>query len=55
MTTQRKPLIARIGAVFGAFGSAAAAAAAVDAGRNPRDRDLKRLGIDAAAYRAIGH
>lgn len=54
MHAHRNSLIARIGAVFSAFGSATAAAAAVDAGRAPRARDLKRLGIDAEAWRAIG-
>jgi len=55
MTTKRNHLLARVGAVFGAFGSAVAAGTAVEEGRKPRERDLNRLGIDAAAYRAIGH
>lgn len=55
MTTKRNHLLARIGAVFGAIGSAAAAGAAVEEGRKPRERDLNRLGIDTAAFRAIGH
>lgn len=52
----RKPyahLAASIGAVLGAFGSAAAAAAAEEAGRTPHRRHLERLGIDFDAYRAI--
>lgn len=51
--SNRNTLIGRIGAVFGAFGSAVAAASAVEAGRTPRARDLKRLGIDSEDYHAI--
>jgi len=50
----RSNLMTRIGAVLGAIGSAAAVAAAEEAGRLPHPRHLKRLGIDAGAYRAIG-
>lgn len=43
-----------IGDFFNTFGSAAAAARAVEAGRKPRRSDLKRLGIDPAAFDRIG-
>jgi len=54
MQTKFGNVIGRIGAIFGTFGSAAAAAAALNAGQTPRVRDLKRLGIDADAFRSIG-
>ena len=43
-----------IGDFFNTFGSAAAAARAVEAGRKPRRSDLKKLGIDPAAFDRIG-
>lgn len=43
-----------IGDFFNTFGSAAAAARAVEAGRKPRRGDLKKLGIDPTAFDKIG-
>ena len=43
-----------IGDFLSTFGSAAAAARAVEAGRKPRAADLKKLGIDPAAFDRIG-
>ncbi len=43
-----------IGDFFGTFGSAVAASRAVEAGRKPRRDDLKKLGIDPAAFDKIG-
>jgi len=42
-----------IGDFFNTFGSAAAAPRAVEAGRKPRRGDLKKLGIDPAAFDKI--
>jgi hypothetical protein len=39
-----------IGDFFSTFGSAASASRAVEAGRKPRPSDLKKLGIDPAAF-----
>lgn len=54
MSTTRKSLFATLGNVFDVFGSAAAAAAAVESGGSPKARDLRTLGIDAGAFRSIG-
>lgn len=43
-----------IGDFFNTFGSAPAASRAVEAGRKPRRGDLKKLGIDPAAFDKIG-
>jgi hypothetical protein len=43
-----------IGDFFSTFGSAASASRAVEAGRKPRAADLKKLGIDPAAFDRIG-
>ncbi|TPJ59257.1 hypothetical protein [Mesorhizobium sp. B2-7-1] len=43
-----------IGDFFNTFGSAAAGARAVEAGRKPRRSDLKKLGIDPAAFDRSG-
>jgi hypothetical protein len=43
-----------IGDFLTAFGSAAAASRAVEAGRKPRRDDLKKLGIDPGAFDRIG-
>lgn len=43
-----------IGDFFSTFGSAAAAARAVEAGRKPRHSDLKKLGIDPTAFDKMG-
>lgn len=47
-------LFARLGSFVDVFGSAVATASAVEAGRQPRARDLKVLGIDPGAFRSIG-
>lgn len=47
-------LFATLGAMADAFGSAAASAAAVEAGRSPRSRDLRTLGIGPETFRMIG-
>jgi len=55
MTTHRKTnVFSRVGDFFEIFGSAAAAASAVENGRRPTARHLKRLGIDADQFRSIG-
>ena len=41
------------GELIGIFGSAVAAASAVNQGRQPRARDLHALGIDPEKFRAI--
>ncbi len=46
-------LFATLGTIADVFGSAAAAAAAVEAGRTPKAKHLKTLGIDADAFRRI--
>lgn len=53
MSTPRKSLFATLGTVIDVFGSAAAAASAVEAGRQPKSKHLKTLGIDADAFRSI--
>ena len=47
-------LFATLGIIADVFGSAAAAASAVEAGRQPKVRTLRTLGIDADAFRLIG-
>ncbi|BCH55941.1 MULTISPECIES: hypothetical protein [Rhizobium/Agrobacterium group] len=42
-----------IGRAIAVFGAATAAAAAVDGHRQPRDRDLRLLGIDPLSFRNI--
>ena len=44
---------ARLGEFFSVFGSAIAAAAAVDNGRQPAAHDLRTLGIDPERFRQI--
>ncbi|MFD2648544.1 hypothetical protein ACFSX5_12160 [Devosia albogilva] len=46
-------LFATLGTIADVFGSAAAAAAAVEAGRTPKAKHLRTLGIDADAFRRI--
>jgi hypothetical protein len=41
------------GELIGIFGSAVAAASAVNNGRQPKARDLRALGIDPEKFRAI--
>jgi hypothetical protein len=50
----RRTFIERLDAFVSVFGSAAAVSAAVEAGRAPRDRHLRTLGIDLTAFRSIG-
>lgn len=47
-------LFATLGHAATMFGSAAAVAAAVEANRPPRARDLRSLGIAPDAFRSIG-
>jgi hypothetical protein len=47
-------LFARLGTFVDVFGSAVAAASAVEARRVPKSNDLRILGIDPAAFRSIG-
>ncbi len=47
---QRKSIAVRIRDLADTFGSIVATAAAVDNGRRPRDRDLRRIGIDPATF-----
>jgi len=47
-------LFARLGNFVDVFGSAIATASAVEAGRQPKARDLKKLGIEPGAFRSIG-
>lgn len=54
MSTPRKSLFATLGNMVDVFGSAAAAASAVEAGRSPKAKHLKTLGIDVDAFRTIG-
>ena len=46
--------LARVGGFFEVFGAARRSAAAVEAHRAPKARDLETLGIDPAAFRSIG-
>ncbi len=46
--------LARIGNLLDVFGSAVAAARAVEANRQPSARDLDVLGIDPKAFAKIG-
>lgn len=43
-----------IGDFFDVFGSAIAASQAVEAGKTPRARDLRTLGIDPVLFSKIG-
>ncbi|WIJ24698.1 hypothetical protein [Devosia sp. RR2S18] len=54
MSTPRKSIFATLGTIVDVFGSAAAAASAVEAGRVPKAKHLRTLGIDAHAFRSIG-
>lgn len=47
-------LFATLGEIANAFGSATAVAASVEAGRAPRAKDLRTLGIEPDAFRSIG-
>ncbi|PTE10306.1 hypothetical protein [Mesorhizobium helmanticense] len=49
-----RKLFSAIGDIFTTFGSAVAASRAVEAGRKPRADDLRRLGMDPAAFDKIG-
>jgi len=54
MSTPRKSILATLGTFVEVFGSAAAVSNAVEAGRAPKARHLRTLGIDADAFRSIG-
>lgn len=47
-------LFAKLGSMVELFGNAAASAAAVDAGRAPKAKDLRTLGIEPDAFGRIG-
>lgn len=49
----RNNLFNRVAQTVATFAAAARAASAVDNGNAPRANDLKELGIDPAAFRAI--
>ena len=49
----KRNAFATIGAMMTTFGSAIAAAHAVEAGRRPRARDLVNLGIEPKAFENI--
>ncbi len=53
MNTPRK-FFSNLGTFVEVFGSAAAVSQAVEAGRAPKAKHLKTLGIDPAAFRSIG-
>lgn len=53
-TLRNTKLFATLDALAIAFGSAAAVSAAVEAGREPKARHLKALGIAPDAFRSIG-
>lgn len=46
--------LSALASLFEVFGSAVAASQAVEASRQPRASDLRKLGIDPAAFRKIG-
>lgn len=54
MSTPRKSVFATLGTIVDVFGSAAAAASAVEGGRQPKAKHLRTLGIDTDAFRSIG-
>lgn len=51
--TRKNSLLARAGRLFAILGAAGASAAAVEAHRAPKARDLKTLGINPAAFKHI--
>ena len=53
-TLRNNRLYATLGTIVDVFGSAAAAASAVEMGREPEAKTLRTLGIDANAFRSIG-
>ena len=54
MSTQRKSFFSNLGTFVDVFGSAAAVSSALEAGRAPKAKHLKTLGIDPDAFRSIG-
>lgn len=52
--SRRYQISSRIVSFIDIFGSAVAAASASEAGRQPRARDLRRLGIDPEQFGRIG-
>ena len=53
-TLRNSRLFATLGNIADVFGSAAAVASAVEAGRQPNAKALRTLAIDADAFRSIG-
>ncbi|WP_189556454.1 hypothetical protein [Mesorhizobium sp. M4B.F.Ca.ET.089.01.1.1] len=49
-----RKLFSAIGDIFTTFGSAVAASRSVEAGRRPRANDLRKLGMDPAAFDKMG-
>ncbi|RWD21680.1 hypothetical protein [Mesorhizobium sp.] len=49
-----RKLFSAIGDIFTTFGSAVAASRAVEARRRPRTNDLRKLGMDPAAFDRMG-
>lgn len=50
---RKTSFLARVGSLFAILGAAGASAAAVEAHRTPKARDLKTLGISQAAFKYI--
>ena len=48
-----RKLFSAIGDIFTTFGSAVAVSRAVESGRKPRANDLRKLGMDPAAFDKI--
>jgi hypothetical protein len=53
--TANRSLLARLRGILGTYHSASAASAAMESGHAPAARDLRRLGIDTAAFAAINN
>jgi hypothetical protein len=54
MSKPRKSFFSTLGTIVDVFGSATAVSRAIEAGRTPEARHLQTLGVDPAAFRAIG-
>jgi hypothetical protein len=52
--TRKSRFLARAGSLLAVLGAASASAAAVEAHRAPKARDLETLGISPAAFKTIG-
>ncbi len=53
--TRLRTLSGRVAATLQSWRSAAAAVAAIEAGRHPERHDLARLGIDPKVFLSMGH